>query len=414
MNNPMPQRLHPITAGLVDGQSEIRLREQAALLDKAQDSTIAHTVDGRSTWRSQRIESLGTFAGGIAHDLNNILSPILMASQILQLRETDERKLAALRVIEQGAEHGAEMARLVLTFVRGSDGEKALLQFKHVLREAAQIAKEIFPNSVVVETKIASDLLPIKGNANQLQQVLLNLFLNARDAMPNGGTISVYARNALREAAQDASGAAVSIRVCDKGMGMPPEVLDRIFDPFFTTKPPEKAMGLGLSTAFGIIKNHGGSINVSSEPGKGSEFTILLPAADQTPLKTTTPQSFENLRGGGQLILVVCREPLTRGSMEYVLERHNYQVLQAREIQSALELIKQRGLELDMVIIDSASDAPALSAFISQIRRVNPRICVIHSGDSSAKETNTALLNKPYSALDLLKTVQRGLRERQD
>ncbi len=410
----MPQWLHPITAGLVDGQAEIRLREQAALLDKARDATIAHTLDGCPTSQSKRIESLGTFAGGIAHDLNNILSPILMASQILQLRETDERKLAALRVIELGAEHGAEMARQVLTFVRGSDGEKVMLQFKHVLREAVQITKEIFPNSVLVETKIASDLLPIKGNATQLQQVLLNLFLNARDAMPNGGTISVYARNALREADQDASGAAISIRVCDTGIGMPRAVLDRIFDPFFTTKPPEKAMGLGLSAAFGIIKNHGGSINVSSEPGKGSEFTILLPTADHPVPKTAPPQSFENLQGRGQLILVVCREPLTRGSMEYVLERHNYQVIQAREIESALEPIKQRGLELDMVIIDSVPDAPALSAFIAQIRSVNPRICVVHSGDSSAQETNTALLNKPFSALDLLKTVQRGLRERQD
>jgi two-component system, cell cycle sensor histidine kinase and response regulator CckA len=221
--------------------------------------------------RAQRLESVGTLASGIAHDLNNILAPILMACEFLKdvqpTREAAEMMDMALKC----AKRGTGVVNQLLTFVRGTDGKHQVLDTKTVLAEIWSVLKKSLPENIAAQCEIATSLLPIKADATQLHQVLMNLCINARDAMPQGGKLTVTAGNSDDESR-------VVIRVQDTGTGMPAEVLDRIFDPFFTTKEPGKGTGLGLSTLAGIIKSHGGTVKVDSHVGAGTVFEVVLPA----------------------------------------------------------------------------------------------------------------------------------------
>ncbi|MBD0303907.1 MAG: PAS domain S-box protein, partial [Tolypothrix sp. T3-bin4] len=233
--------------------------------------------------RTQRMESIGTLAGGIAHDLNNVLAPILMAIQLLQLKLTDERCQQWLDILETSARRGADLVKQVVSFARGMDGDRTIVQIRHIISEIRQIARETFPKSIKVYIDVSQDLWAVSGDATQLHQVLMNLCVNARDALPDGGTLSISAENLLidedyaRMNIEANVGAYVVVTVSDTGIGIPKEILERIFEPFFTTKEIGKGTGLGLSTVLGIIKSHGGFINVYSEIGQGTEFRIYLP-----------------------------------------------------------------------------------------------------------------------------------------
>lgn len=239
--------------------------------------------------RAQRLESIGTLASGIAHDLNNVLAPILMTAQLLESQLQDERSQRLLPILISNAKRGANLVKQVLSFTRGMEGDRTLLQLKHLIREIQQIIKETFPKSIEVSTQISANLWTVFGDPTQLHQVLMNLCVNARDAMPGGGKLKITAENFLIDANYakmhiDARvGAYVAIAVTDTGSGIAPEIVDRIFEPFFTTKELGKGTGLGLSTVLGIIKSHSGFISVYSELGKGSEFKVFLPA-QQSPL----------------------------------------------------------------------------------------------------------------------------------
>lgn len=272
--------------GYVSTQIDITERKQAevALQEKKQLEA--------QFYRAQRLESLGTLASGIAHDLNNVFTPILVLSQLLaqKLPDLDTRSREILDTLQDSARHGAGLIHQILTFTRGTEGDRVLVQAGQLLLEIAKVIEQTFPKSIAICKHIpASGLRAIAADPTQLHQVIMNLCINARDAMPNGGTLTLSAENhyiheQLARLNLDAQvGNYVLITVTDTGVGMTPELLDRIFDPFFTTKEPGKGTGLGLATVLGIVKNHGGFLQVASQIGQGSQFKVYLPA-EQTDI----------------------------------------------------------------------------------------------------------------------------------
>ncbi|MCL6753917.1 PAS domain S-box protein [Nostoc sp. CCCryo 231-06] len=254
--------------------------------------------------RSQRLESIGTLAGGIIHDLNNILSPILMSVQLLQKKLPDSQSQQILQTLENNVKRGANLLKQVLSFARGVEGKRTIVQIQPLINEIEQIIVQTFPKSIICQIDIPKNLWYVRGDTTQLHQVLINLVVNARDAMPNGGTLRIEAENLVigEHSAQiniDAKvGSYIAIVVTDTGMGMSSEVQQRIFEPFFTTKEIGKGTGLGLSTALGIIKNHGGFLNVYSQVGRGTQFTLYLPASTFRDTHSLSPE-LESVTGDG-------------------------------------------------------------------------------------------------------------------
>jgi PAS domain S-box-containing protein len=312
----------------------------------------------RQMQRTQRLESIGTLASGVAHDLNNALAPILMAGQMLRLEFPDTAS-RYLELIQTSARRGADMVKQLVSFAKGAEGERLLVQPKHLLQEMQKLIKGTFPKNIQLQTSCAKDLRTILGDATQLHQVLLNLCVNARDAMPEGGTLTLEAENKEIDATYASAvpeakpGRYVVWRVKDTGTGIPPEILDRIFDPFFSTKGPDKGTGLGLSTVIGIVKGHGGFIRVYSTPGQGSSFAVYLPAygagSGDTSLLTKPDTTF---RGHGETILVVDDEVSVREVVRGVLTALNFKVLTAANGTAALIQVSEYRADLRAVITD--------------------------------------------------------------
>ncbi len=235
--------------------------------------------------RAQRMESIGTLASGVAHDLNNILAPILMSAPLLRTDLPPDLRERIVTTIESSAQRGADIVKQVLTFARGVEGERVLVQPKHLINEMAMIVQQTFPKNIAVRPRYAENCWAIEGDPTQLHQVLLNLCVNARDAMPNGGELVMTLENFTVDEQYagmtpgSTSGPYVVIGVSDTGTGIPREIINKIFDPFFTTKEVGKGTGLGLSTVIGIVKSHGGFLTVESEEDRGTTFKVFLPAA---------------------------------------------------------------------------------------------------------------------------------------
>jgi PAS domain S-box-containing protein len=372
--------------------------------------------------RAQRMESIGTLAGGIAHDLNNVLAPILMAIEVLKRNVTDGRALRLFGTLETSAQRGADMVKQILTFARGVEGERILLQPRHLLKDVEKIAAETFPKTIQIRTDAPSDLWSVSGDATQLHQVLLNLCVNARDAMPHGGVLSIAARNAERDENYAAvnldakPGPYVVLSVTDTGTGMPPAVMEKIFEPFFTTKEVGKGTGLGLSTSHAIVKSHGGFVHVYSEVGKGTAFKVYLPAvraaADAAAVRTG-----ELPAGKGELILVVDDEASIREITRETLESYGYRTLVAGDGAEALALFAEAKKDVRAVVTDMRMPFMDGMATIRALRKLTPTIKVIATSglDQDGAEASAgagviqAFLHKPYTAEKLLTTLERVL-----
>ena len=393
--------------------------EVESILGISRDITEHKQVEGQRL-RTQRLESIGTLAGGVSHDLNNALAPILMATELLRL-EFPDTAASYLDVIQAGAQRGAAMVKQLLTFAKGVEGERLLVQPKHLLKEMEKLIRSTFPKNIQLQTRYAKDLRTILGDVTQLHQVLLNLCINARDAMPEGGTLILEAENmeietVYADALMDAKpGHYVVWRVKDTGTGIPPEILDRIFEPFFTTKGPGKGTGLGLSTLIGIVKSHGGFVRVYSVPGKGSTFAVYLPAygsdADDTTLLTETDMTF---RGHGETILVVDDEAAVRNVLRAALTKLNFKVLTASDGTAALAQVTEQSTKLRAVITDLHMPHMDGLSFVRVLKGRLPQVgIIVASGRLDEREENefkklgvSAVLDKPFSQKELLEALK--------
>jgi two-component system, cell cycle sensor histidine kinase and response regulator CckA len=368
--------------------------------------------------RAQRLESIGRLASGIAHDLNNILSPVLMGAQLLQLRMPNADDQRLLEVMLGNIERGADMVKQILLFARGIQGERIQLQPKHLIREIIKVVTDTFPKSVQVKSSIPEDPWLVLGDATQIHQVLMNLCINARDAMPNGGTLTISAENLrldeiyVRMNPEAKTGEYVMITLTDTGEGIPQQLLSKIFDPFFTTKEQGKGTGLGLSTVEGIVKSHGGFINVYSEVGRGTEFKVYLPVAE-SPHAISERVQTDWPMGNGELILVVDDEAAVRELAKNVLEMFGYRAIVASDGAEAMAIYAERRGEIEVVVTDLMMPVMDGPATIRALQRLDPKVKIIAasglSGNGRMLEAAHAgvksFLPKPYTADRLLKAI---------
>jgi PAS domain S-box-containing protein len=369
--------------------------------------------------RAQRLESIGTLASGVAHDLNNILTPILMCAQVLRDNLSEEDRQSAISLIEESAQRGAGVVKQMLTFARGVEGERVLIKPSHLIEEMVDIARKTFPKSIDISSRYPDDLWPIEGDPTQLHQVLLNLSVNARDAMPNGGALVIWAENFnvdehYASMTPDAKpGEFVALRVSDTGTGMPRAMIDKIFDPFFTTKEIGKGTGLGLSTTLGIVKSHGGFISVYSEQGKGTTFKLFLPAATTQADFQQSKTSVVPIHGNGELILVVDDEPNILGITKMILEKHRYDVVSASDGPEALAIFAQQMQSISLVLTDVSMPYMDGVALVRSLRKMRPDVPIIASTGQSAEPSVAEFqalnvknfLTKPYNTQQLLTTI---------
>jgi PAS domain S-box-containing protein len=375
--------------------------------------------------RAQRLESIGTLAGGIAHDLNNMLTPILVSAQLLQMQLPEGRPQELLKMMESSARRGADLVKQVLTFARGSEGKRIALQLKHLLSEIQQVCQHTFPKSIMIILHVPKNLAMVAADPTQLQQVLMNLCVNARDAMPQGGELHLSVENFVVDETYSRMnpmfqvGSYVVITVADTGMGMAPEELEHIFDPFFTTKPVGKGTGLGLSVVQGITHSHGGFITVESKLAKGTQFKVYLPAINTLAAQPTP--SLPLAPGQGELILVVDDEFELRQITQSVLEANQYQVITASNGIEAIVLYTQFQDQIRVVIMDLMMPEMGGQTAIATLKEINPMVKVIASSglaldqlDQSLSQNIRARLPKPYSAQELLATLEQVLSAEDD
>jgi two-component system cell cycle sensor histidine kinase/response regulator CckA len=372
-------------------------------------------------WRAQRMDSIGTLAGGIAHDLNNILAPILMVGPLLRGQIDDPSMIELIESMERGAERGADIVKQILTFSRGGGGKKAPLRTSRLLKQVAAFIKETFPKSIRVQLNAPRDLWMIEGNSAELHQVLMNLCVNSREAMPDGGTLTIEAQNATLDPPAAAEipnahpGRYVVLRVTDTGAGIATEHMNRIFDPFFTTKEVGKGPGLGLSTVLGIVTASGGCIQARSTRGKGTEFTLYLPALAGSAAASPATPFPEPSKGSGELIMVVEEDSAIGAILETILITAGYRVLLTDDGTEALELYQRYRAEIKAVLADATLEAVNGKSVVQALHKFDPLMKLIPTSDFSADQLpplpqslEGRLLRKPCQAnqvLDLVRSV---------
>jgi two-component system cell cycle sensor histidine kinase/response regulator CckA len=368
--------------------------------------------------RAQRMESIGTLAGGIAHDLNNILSPILMAVDMIDAGGTDSENTKWLSMVRENAERGAELVKQVLTFARGLEGERISVQVKHIVKDLVSVLKETLPKTITLKFDVPSNLPVIAADPTQIHQVLMNVCLNARDAMPAGGIMRIEVTTVrldndyVRLNPEAEVGKYVLITIEDTGIGMTDETKARIFDPFFTTKELGRGTGLGLSTATTIVKSHGGFMNVYSELGKGTKFSIYLPTAEAQSESVSETFDEHHPRGQGELILVVDDERNIIDVTAATLERFGYRSITASDGAEGLALFAKKKDEISIVLTDISMPLMDGPAMIRALRTISPAISIIAmSGLMNPQQTAQlenlkieAFLTKPFSVEKLLTT----------
>lgn len=368
--------------------------------------------------RAQRLESIGRLAGGIAHDLNNVLTPVLLATELLRGKVDDAESREFLGFIESGARRGAGMVKQILTFARGAKGERAPVRLPDLIQELLALGREAFPRSVQIKASVDPDLWLVTGDATQLHQVLMNLCVNACDAMPRGGVLEVRAENRWvdhpRPHAQTACapGPYALVSITDNGTGIPQALQDKIFEPFFTTKGPGKGTGLGLATALGIVENHDGFISLDSRPGRTC-FEVFLSAQGHAPADAPRAARRPPRPAAARTILLVEDEQAVRFVTEAVLRQHNYGVLPARDGVEAVEVFSKNRLAIDAAVVDMAMPGMDGPAAIQAISRLCPEVKILavsgfmDAGTLAARtgRSDIRMLSKPYSSEELLREV---------
>jgi CheY-like chemotaxis protein len=369
--------------------------------------------------RAQRLESIGMLASGIAHDLNNILAPIILAAPVLREHATNPDDLRIIASLEKSAERGAELVRQILSFTHGAGGGQRVVEVKRLLEDASSVINETFPKNIRLDKDIPADLWPVMADPTQIHQVLLNLCVNARDAMPSGGVLSLRAENCMLDerAAKridgGMAGAWLVLHVEDNGTGIPHETLAHVWEPFFTTKEAGKGTGLGLSTVRGIVEHHRGFVSLKTQVGRGTTFRVYLPAAE-IPAKAANlgPVRPSAARGAGELILIVDDEPQIRDITSAILSRHGYRVLVASDGSEAVALFAARIGEISAVVTDVSMPNLDGAVLAGILKNLNPRVKILamsglssEAGDSKMSRYTSAFLFKPFRVEALLDAV---------
>jgi len=370
---------------------------------------------------AQRMESIGKLASGIAHDLNNILAPILIASQTIQENLDDPEIQEFMEIIKQSGRRGAEVVNQILGFVRGVKGERFTIQPKHLVKEVARFARETFPKAITVRVEVHGEPWPMQADPSQIYQLLLNLCINARDAMPRGGTLSLELENVeLGTEDVDRLGVAkpgphVLFRVQDTGIGIPPEIIERIFDPLFTTKASGEGTGLGLATVQMIVKEHGGSCRVESERGKGTGFSVHLPASPGATIQAMSQGPIAAAMGQGELLLVVDDEEAVLSIVVRALEMNKYRVITATNGVEAIAKFVEYRDQIRLLITDLEMPQMGGRTLIMSVRRLSPHLRILIISGSAGACTlheeigNADYLPKPFPAAELLNATRRLL-----
>jgi two-component system cell cycle sensor histidine kinase/response regulator CckA len=373
--------------------------------------------------RAQRLESIGMLASGIAHDLNNVLAPIILAAPVLREHATHPDDLRIISSLEKSAERGVDLVRQILTFAQGVGGGHQLLEIKHLLQETMNVVTETFPKNIRLDEHLAEGLWPIMADPTQVHQVLLNLCVNARDAMPDGGVLRLRAENCLLDerAAKKIEGASagawIVLHVEDTGIGIPPEALSHIWEPFFTTKTADKGTGLGLSTVRGIVDHHRGFISLKTQTGRGTTFRVYLPAAEMpAKIDHLAPVPPATVRGNGELILIVDDEDQIRDITSAILSRNGYRVLIAGDGSEAVALFASRSSEISLVVTDMSMPNLDGAILANIVQHLNPAVKILamsglssSGGESKMRQITGSFLFKPFKVEALLQAVNKLL-----
>ena len=376
--------------------------------------------------RAQRLESLGSLASGLAHDLNNVLTPIIMSCDYLAETSSSAHDRELIEVLGGSARRGAEIVQQLLLYGRGSNTPRAPMDLRRVIKDMMQIMRETFPKDIEATFEVDPNLWTIDGDRTQLHQVLLNLCVNARDAMPGGGRLLIRADNQpatpefVSRHPDDKPGTYVVLQVRDTGAGIAPDHLDRIFDPFYTTKPVGQGTGLGLASVLGIVRGHGGFISVSSAVGIGTEFSVHLPARTHEPDPGVDSPAQASPDGDNELILVIDDEASIRTTLLNALQRHGYRVVSAATGSEGVDLLQRHAKEVRLVITDIMMPGMDGIATIRSLRANEPQLPVVAmSGVPHQRAELEAsfgphlrFLQKPFAVDTILATLRELLHQK--
>lgn len=370
-------------------------------------------------YRTQRMESILTLASGIAHDLNNVLSPILLATRILHMRLQDDDSRQLIDTLQRSAERGADLIKQVLTYARGASGEKNPVAIEPLISEIVGILTDTMPRAIRFEVQPLSESSLVLGDGTQLYQVLMNLCVNARDAMPEGGVIKISTREAKLQdqfsplLSANVSGDFIVIEVTDTGTGIQPKVRDKIFEPFFTTKPLGQGTGLGLSTVQGIVKGHNGFVAVKSEIDIGTTFEIYLPKLAQSVAPQAKVEALNVTAGSGQQVLVVDDESEILLLTGEVLKGYGFRPKTAQGGARAIQLVSEEGFRPDLAIVDLMMPEIDGLTTIRELKKILPNLKIIITSGLANEETireaslsgAMAFLPKPSLPVEILRIM---------
>lgn len=421
------QRLRrPDKTGLVVRVRSTLLRDAAgqpqSILHIATDLTEQKRIE-RQLLRAQRLESIGTLASGLAHDLTNILSPIILSTPLLAAEVDPAVRKTIIDTIRSSARRGGAIVQQILTFARGLEGERLLIDLNHLLRELLNIMEQTFPHAITLSSRGADDLWAVVGDPTQLHQVMLNLAINARDAMPHGGTLAITLENIAVDdsfaiaASEARPGRYVAVQVSDTGVGIPNEMIEKIFDPFFTTKGVGEGTGLGLSTALGIVKSHGGFVMVESEVGRGTRFKVFIPASAEDAAIPSSAEPAAQQRGHGETILLVDDESAFLVVISALLQEAGYKVLPSSDGTHALAAYMQHRGDVKLVITDAIMPFLDGASLTRALRQIDPALKVIgisgHANDGRVHDLRSLRLHgflaKPFDGPTLMAAIHRAL-----
>jgi PAS domain S-box-containing protein len=392
---------------------------QAAIVDVTETRKLEEQLI-----QSQKMESIGQLASGVAHDFNNLLGSIYGAIEILRRKynSTDKNLKKYVDVLDASARRAAELTSQLLTFSRQHESDIRPLRLNDIVNDSMKILTRSIGKNIKIESALDPTLDTIEADPSQLESVIINLSINSRDAMPNGGTLRLETSNiefnhqVLKQFPEAQLGKYACMTVSDTGVGMTPEIKRRIFEPFFTTKPLGKGTGLGLSIVYGVVRNHKGFIKVYSEPGRGTTFRLYFPASDKIPIDEATPARRE-IAHGSETVLIIDDEATLLELTKEILEGLGYRVITAEGAQAGIESFRGRCAEIDLVILDMLMPEMTGTEVYPILNETKPGVRVLLSTGLSVGERVEDLLSmgvsdvvgKPYSVGDLAFHVRKAI-----